>query len=730
MPTYVVTNPATGQKVRLTGDEPPTDEDLDEIFKSLPAPDSKERTFSSAESFGDKAISAIKTGLGNSNIASEAETAAQIGTGMFNSAMSGISAVGGGVNEFGRQLLSDQPMDKQAIFDAASKAQQETSEAIPTYSPVTEGGKATSQFVGEVMDSKWNPLNIARTLNQAVGASDKLAGAGYPGLATAVDVGGDALAGAGIGKLAKVGVEAAQARRTAPITQEAPPAQVIPEQVPESARTETVAKAFADEGMKDRISTITENVKLNPERVAAAKRLGVDAPIAALSDDIALQELGGAIAAVPGSKAGAILSKYHDDLTKTSERLIQEAGGELDKGLVSTKLKEDMADNIKLLNEQSGDIYKAIDEAVPKDTIVNTKPLLRELNSRAGKSEKGIAGLSDVEQAVYDTIKGKPTYFDIDNLRKDIGESIGGLKGTYHKSSSAPLKDMYGKLTELQEGVATQVGAGAGKLWKDAKELDKARFRLQENSEFLFGKDLTGSVTTQVEQGLKTLAKGDTKKFNEVIKSIPAEQKQRVLMSGLDSMLRKTQKGETSISPVQFNAWYGELSRSTTNKRALMKNLPEGAEQRLDDMFKLTQGLQNLTTKITRTGIVPDALKNFDKNGGLVDRLYNVADKVDKTPVVGAFAGAPVRIASSMLKMAAKTRTPAITAADDLLADPSFRTAILDYQKTGKANSANQNKLKSSANYKKYIGSQSDARKILIEKNGLVPFLINDEEEK
>lgn len=38
MPTYVVTDPASGRKVRLTGDSPPTDADLDEIFSSLPPP--------------------------------------------------------------------------------------------------------------------------------------------------------------------------------------------------------------------------------------------------------------------------------------------------------------------------------------------------------------------------------------------------------------------------------------------------------------------------------------------------------------------------------------------------------------------------------------------------------------------------------------------------------------------------------------------------------------------
>jgi hypothetical protein len=41
MPTYVVTDPNSGRKVKLTGDSPPTDADLDEIFASIPAPEEK-----------------------------------------------------------------------------------------------------------------------------------------------------------------------------------------------------------------------------------------------------------------------------------------------------------------------------------------------------------------------------------------------------------------------------------------------------------------------------------------------------------------------------------------------------------------------------------------------------------------------------------------------------------------------------------------------------------------
>ena len=35
MPTYIVTDPETGKKVRLTGDSPPTEQELEQIFASL-----------------------------------------------------------------------------------------------------------------------------------------------------------------------------------------------------------------------------------------------------------------------------------------------------------------------------------------------------------------------------------------------------------------------------------------------------------------------------------------------------------------------------------------------------------------------------------------------------------------------------------------------------------------------------------------------------------------------
>lgn len=708
MPSYTVTDPTSGKTVTLTGDSPPTEQELEQIFSSLPdtkpaqaapvtaadvpvfpgAPTGQASIGQSntptnqPRSFLDKAIGFGETGLA-------ALTGATTGT--FGQIAGTIHGIGNSVmnGTYGTQVGAD------AVANEAA-----STGANLTYSPRTQAGQEYTQELGEVAE----PLAAAAPFTQELGIIGQ-------GLKSAVNQRAMALS------------------KTAPQIEKA--VEQAPQAINQAEKTGDLSASFANAGMKNRIDEITSNITVDPVKVEAAKRLDIQSPIATLSNDRSLQEIAGALAASPGSKAAAELAHYHTQLTNKAQQLIKDAGGDIDKGLVSAELKDKMDSNIKLLESQSSDIYKKIGEAVPAETIVNPKPLIRELNSRGSKSQHGIKGLSQVEQDVYKTLQGKPTYFDLDNLRKDIGESIGGFKGSYTTASEAKLNDMYGKLTDLQSGVANQIGGGAGELWAQAKNLDKAKFGLQKSSKFLFGGDLEGSVMPKLEQGLKQLSKGNPKVFNQTLKSIPEPLRQRVLMSGLDGVLNKTAQGESTLSPTQFNNWYGDLSKSPTNKALLHKNLPDGAGQRLDDLFKLSQGLQNVTSKVVRTGIVHDAFKNFDATGGLVDRLYNTADKVSKAPVVGAYIGAPaIRVGSSILKMAQAEKTPAIQAADDLLSSAQFRTAVLDYQKSGKAISPAQQKLKMTTEFKNYLKSQDPKVAAQIIGVGLIPYLVTQEDNK
>lgn len=491
-----------------------------------------------------------------------------------------------------------------------------------------------------------------------------------------------------------------------------------------------IARDFAGSGIEGRLAQVSDNLQVNPERLRAANELGVTPPIATLSDQSSVQEIAGAVAAAPGSKASEILNQYTSNLTKRAEDLIEEAGGDLDKGLVSNQLKEKIDTTIKNLATYGSTIYKKIDEAVPANTIVNASPLRAFLTNEAKKSQAGINGLSKVERDVYEKIQGKPTYFDIDKLRKDIGASIGRTEGTYITAPVAELKEMYKKLSALQEGAANQVGNGAGELWKQAKKIDIKKFDLQENSEFLFGKGNVGAVIPKVEASLKQLAKGDTKNFNQIISAVPSSQKGRVLTTAIDGLIRKTQVDGKTIDANGFTKWYGELSSSPTNKKALTDNLPAGADKSLDNLYLLTQGLANINKNKIKTGIVPETFKQIDRTDSLVGRLFNIADKASAAPVVGSVLGPGVRVVSNVAKMATKERTPAVQVADDLLASPEFRTAVLAQTKEKKIANLAEARLKKTEAYKAYMKEQNKSRAASISALGLIPYLMNEDEDQ
>ncbi len=477
-----------------------------------------------------------------------------------------------------------------------------------------------------------------------------------------------------------------------------------------------------------RIEDLAASIEINPARKAAAERLGVEAPLATLTDQSPVQEVVGAAAAVPGSKTSESLIKYSQDLTKKAEDTIEKFSGYLDKEVVSENLKSTMQNQIKELGGASREIYSQIDELVPQSTIVNAKPLLSELAKRGSKSQKGVEGLSTVEQDVFKALQGKPTYFDIDRLRKDIGASISRTEGTYTTEQVATLKDLYSKLSQLQEGVADQIGGNAGKLWKEVKELDKKRFSLQENSEFLFGKDNFGTVMPKLESSLSMLAKGNNESFKKIISAIPPEQKGAVISGALDAIIRKSYAGDVKLDANGFAKWYNQLSRSPTNKQTLMKELPEGAEKRLDDLYLLAQGLANVTNNRVRTGAINSIFKKFDDADGIVAKLYGISDKVSESPV-GFVVGPTTRVIANTAKMATKEKTPSIQAADELLASPEFRTAVLSMAEPAKKRAVAMRKLENTEAYKKYMSSQNKTRLASISALGLVPFLNGEEED-
>ena len=114
-------------------------------------------------------------------------------------------------------------------------------------------------------------------------------------------------------------------------------------------------------------------------------------------------------------------------------------------------------------------------------------------------------------------------------------------------------------------------------------------------------------------------------------------------------------------------------------------------------MYIMAQGLTNITQYKTRTGIIPDAMKDFNQTKGLIGKLYGFSQKASLAPdPITRGLGVVAHIAST-------TRTDAVKAADNMLASPEFRTAVLSTNKGPKVAKIAEARLKKTEAFKNYI---------------------------
>lgn len=189
MPVYQVTDPSTGRKVRLTGDSPPTDEELESIFSNLPEPKPKGEQLGSVENFK------VGMGRGFTNAAEGLEQAAreaslkstenleQAETGgnldrFLSGAEFAANPIQGLVGLFQKVVGNDSQQQQAALRAFNDAVQKERDYHDKTYAGQSTAGKV-GEFVGEV----------APALAVPAGSGSLAARAGY-GALTGAGVGG------------------------------------------------------------------------------------------------------------------------------------------------------------------------------------------------------------------------------------------------------------------------------------------------------------------------------------------------------------------------------------------------------------------------------------------------------------------------------------------------------------------------------------------------------------
>lgn len=486
--------------------------------------------------------------------------------------------------------------------------------------------------------------------------------------------------------------------------------------------TSEIAKR-ARVGARQDLAEVAEQVMPDPKIVAAAERLGVADVLTPgqVSRSQAYRELEGAIAALPATQVSAQRKEALNKVAQTADDLITAYGGTTDKSALSERLKDKVLANIDELDVQSTQLYDEINRVVPRTQRIDTSSISDFLRGEADVLG-GEQYLEPIQRRILKLADTNPSYALLDKERKKVGAALNRAKGPYKDADSATLSQLYRVLTEAQEGALEGID-GAGDLWGTAKQLVSQRKQLEEQSIQLLGKDLAGAIMPKVGRAIKKLSASDYRDFDKIIKALPKDERETAVLSALNDVFTAGSRAEKQLSAPGFADWYESLSRNKAAFERVKNNLPAGAADRLDDLYQVAKGLRLASREEIKTGVVQGLLDNFDKAGGMLDKLYGGIKFIPGADKYGVIAGA-------LGKMKAD---PARESVDKLVSSSEFKRAIDAYADSSAKAKAKQaaadRALQRSEKYQRWYNRLPSETKQQIARLGLIAWLSGIETE-
>jgi len=697
MPTYKVTDPQTGRTVKLTGDSPPTEQELEQIFAQLKQPVvEKEKTL--PETLG---------GIG--------ETALTMATGAVAEPLAGLA---------GLASLPFKGSEAGGVVDTVRNAL--------TYQPKTEAGQEYLQNVAN-----------APVIKQ-IGEGMQFASKGLGDVA--YDVTGSPAAAAIASAIPEAAMQSigyraptsAAGRLTSKADDLALKAQGM---IDNTADAQQAAKAIQGGD----IAKVADVVNPDPSFYAATKKLGVTSEplpsFGSTNPEYRGVEMG--LSAIPGSPIAAQGLQFTQELAKKADDIISEFGGNLDKPEVSNQFRNKMNSTISKMEDEASNAYKAIGERLDKKSAAQPVKTMQFIQDEYADLALGLDD-PDVPTIVKDVMKSlsprqkvlddgtvtqvPATYANMDKTRKQIGAALYKKEGQFKDADSALLGRLYANITEDMDAMAE--AQGLSNEVKQAKTIVAQRKGIEQKMQDLLGKDLSKDVVPEVESALTRLKSGKIEDFRRTMQLIPAEDRQSVLMTSLNKAFRGSAQGADRFDATQYTKWHADTLRNPSVRKEFAKYLPEGALEKMDAMNVIANGISTALKDKKPTGVV-NAM--FNEKSGIMRNLAGKAAGMAANVATKGLAGGVVQDIITASTNQAK-------AAGDLLSDPALAQAIRQGVEagyvSGRAKAARldaANKLlERSKKYQKWASTLSDTDKAKLSSVGAVNFILeaSEQEEK
>ena len=501
-----------------------------------------------------------------------------------------------------------------------------------------------------------------------------------------------------------------------PPTAAAPTAAAAAPTVTTTVTTETInnlvqrasGKGFGSTAARDQLADLAQ---VNVAAKEAADRLGIQLPADVFSDNPQVRAAAGLTRSLAAGEAEAAWRTTVSQAVDKADDVIRQfdatfVEGAVAPGVVSQKIKDSLTKTRADLNAQASKVYDAVDEVVPKTSIVDLPKLGATLD--AIKAEVGEKGMSAAERNLAKMIEdGNVTYGRLKREKTLIGKALNKMESPYGSMAEADLKRLYAALADDQLTNVGNIGGEELRQQLRGANLIYAKERALGNRIVnAFGNDLEGSIANKMRTAITGAAKGDAGEFNRLLKTVPEDLRKETLATALASVTRSArgaEKGGFGFS--EFADIYPKLRANPPVYKTIVDTLGKDSADVLRDLYEVSKRITEARANVLTTGKANQAFGNPE---GLIGKIMEstITQRI-VTTVTGMVPGMGA-VAPDILKFMATGAEDRVKAAGKLFADEAFQKLAVEAATKGAPSAATLRRTAMSQSFQKF----ADAAKL------------------
>lgn len=480
---------------------------------------------------------------------------------------------------------------------------------------------------------------------------------------------------------------------------------------------------LAEDINKQNTENLIGEIRPDPEILQSAQNLGVDLNPSHYSTNQKFIEMEQALKANPQSDLSLIEQQAILKTGQEADNFIKELGGDVDKSLLDENVRNEITDTVARLEKDAQLAYSKVNQVIPKEIKVDPKSSKIYIQKRLSDLGGDVALLNSSEKEILRLSKmsNNPTYGALDQVRRNVGEAQSKQSGPFRNDEEAILKQVYGALSEDQQGIADAFSVGAD--YEFGRKMVSTRKDLEAEALKLFGRDMRGSIIPKIRTAAVSLTKGDVSTFRNLMNDLPPGRRQEAAATMLNEFFASGSRKGRAIGS-GFSTAFQALDRSPGAKKIIFDNLPPGSQKKFDDLGKVATGIFKAKAfeNVSRTGrSIIAAFQNGDLIAKVVDS--DLARLAARLPLGGRTVGLGADITRSIIR---KGDDEKVTRAIEFLSSPEFKKSI-EAAALGKDIIADA--VEKTSKFKNWLSAQPPDIKGEIAAIGFIPWLTQDQSE-